>query len=189
MKISALSWNTGGILPANFKNYFLDFKECMIEKADIYIVCLQEIVQLNPTQIMSSDPEKRQLWEFVFLGLLEEYHGAGKFVTLVSNQLVGTSLMIFINSDMVDETKNVEISSIKTGLGGMAGNKGSVAVKFEISGNTFCVVGSHFTAGKKSYLELFKFLGQNASVERLKEYFYVLQELSFSKGKRIFPNE
>ena len=162
----------------------------MSERADIYVVCLQEIVQLNATQIMSSDPEKRQLWEFVFLGLLEEYHGAGKFVTLVSNQLVGTSLMIFINSDMVDETRNVEICSIKTGLGGMAGNKGSVAVKFELSGNTFCVIGSHFTAGKQlSLFTKLMILGQNASAERLKEYFYVLQELSFSKGKRIFPNE
>jgi hypothetical protein len=119
----------------------------MTDSSDIYIICLQEIVQLNATQIVSSDPEKRQLWEFVFLEMLGEYHGSNKFVTLVSNQLVGTSLMVFINSDLVDEIKNVEISSIKTGLGGIAGNKGSVAVKFDISGNSFCIIGSHFTAG------------------------------------------
>lgn len=124
----------------------------MTERSDIYIVCLQEIVQLNATQIVSSDPEKRQLWEFVFLEMLGEYHGNNKFVTLVSNQLVGTSLMIFINSNLVDEIKNVEISSIKTGLGGIAGNKGSVAVRFEISGNSFCVIGSHFTAGNNNRL-------------------------------------
>lgn len=109
-------------------------------------------MQLNATQIVSSDPEKRQLWEFVILELIEEFHGYGKFVKLVSNQLVGTSLIIFIRAELVDEIKNVEISSIKTGLGGMAGNKGSVAVRFEISGNTFCIIGSHFTAGNSSNL-------------------------------------
>ena len=120
----------------------------MAECGDIYIICLQEIVQLNATQIMSSDPEKRQLWETIFLELLEEYHGNGKFVTLASNQLVGTSLMVFINSEIVDGIKNLEVCAIKTGLGVIAGNKGSVSVRFEISGNSFCFVGSHFTAGK-----------------------------------------
>ena len=177
-------------MASSFDNYFIDFKEVMAERSDIYIVCLQEIVQLNATQIVSSDPEKRQLWEYVFLELLEEFHGRHKFVTLVSNQLVGTSLMIFINSDLVDEIKNVEISSIKTGLGGIAGNKGSVAVRFDISSNSFCVIGSHFTAGKIIDQPLnTKYLGQSAAAERLKEYTYILQELSFSKGKRIFPNE
>lgn len=123
----------------------------MTERTDIYIVCLQEIVQLNATQIVSSDPEKRQLWEVVFLEMLGEYHGSNKFVTLVSSQLVGTSLMVFVNSDWVDEIKNVELSSIKTGLGGIAGNKGSVAVRFEISGNSFCFIGSHFPAGNFHY--------------------------------------
>lgn len=147
LKIAALTWNTGGILAPSFRDFFIDLKEFMSESSDIFIFCLQEIVQLNATQIVSSDPEKRQLWEFVILELIEEYHGHGKFVTLVSNQLVGSSLMIFIRTELVDEIKNVEISSIKTGLGGIAGNKGSVAVRFEISGNVFCIIGSHFTAG------------------------------------------
>lgn len=143
-----MTWNTGGIIASNFRDYFIDLKDFMDDQSDIFIICLQEIVQLNATQIVSSDPEKRQLWEFVFLELLEEYHGNGTFAPLISNQLVGTSLMIFIRVELVDEIKNVETCSIKTGLGGIAGNKGSVAVRFEISGNSFCIIGSHFTAGK-----------------------------------------
>lgn len=137
-------------MASNFRDYFIDLKDFMAERPDILIVCLQEIVQLNATQIVSSDPEKRQLWELVFLELLEEYYGSDTFVSLISNQLVGTSLMVFVRTELVDDIKNVEICSIKTGLGGMAGNKGSVAVRFEVSGNTFCVIGSHFTAGKIS---------------------------------------
>jgi synaptojanin len=110
------------------------------DRADIYIICLQEIVQLNATQIVSSDPERRQLWESVFLEALDEYFGHGCYVTLISNQLVGTSLTVFIHSRLVDDIKNVEVCSIKTGLGG-----------FEISNNSFCIIGSHFTAGIPFY--------------------------------------
>ena len=147
MKILSLTWNTGGVSASNLRDYFIDFKEFLSESADVIVFCLQEIVQLNATQIVSSDPEKRQMWETLFHELLEEYHGWSKYVTLVSNQLVGTSLMVFVTTDLVDDIKNVEVCSIKTGLGGITGNKGSVAVKFEYNGNSFCAIGSHFTAG------------------------------------------
>ena len=113
LNVAALTWNTGGVLASNFRDYFVDLKDFINENTSIYIVCLQEIVQLNATQIVSSDPEKRQLWETVFLEFLDEYSGSKKFVTLVSNQLVGTSLSIFVESELVEEIKNVEVCSIK----------------------------------------------------------------------------
>ena len=113
LNVAALTWNTGGVLASNFRDYFVDLKDFIDENTSIYIVCLQEIVQLNATQIVSSDPEKRQLWETVFLEFLDEYSGSKKFVTLVSNQLVGTSLSIFVESELVEEIKNVEVCSIK----------------------------------------------------------------------------
>lgn len=113
MNIAAFTWNTGGVLASNFRDYFVDLKDFIDENTNIYVVCLQEIVQLNATQIVSSDPEKRQLWETVFLEFLDEYSGSKKFVTLVSNQLVGTSLSIFVESELVEEIKNVEVCSIK----------------------------------------------------------------------------
>lgn len=139
--------------------------------------CLQEIVQLNATQIMSSDPEKRVLWDIVFMELIEDFLEAGDYVQLVSNQLVGVSLTVFVRSSLVDEIKNVEISSLKTGLGGITGNKGSIGIRLELLGNSYCFVGSHFTAG------------QNAANERLREFLSVKQDLIFPKGKRIMSHD
>jgi hypothetical protein len=113
VKVSALTWNTGGPFASSLDYFFADFKTLLSEKADVYIVCLQEIVQLNATQIVSSDPEKRILWETLFTELLFEYHGADSFVHMASNQLVGTSLSVFVKSGLVDDIKEVEIAAIK----------------------------------------------------------------------------
>ena len=86
-------------------------------------------------------------------------------------------MSVFVRSYLVDEIKNVEISSLKTGLGGMTGNKGSVGVRLEVLGNSFCFIGSHFTAG------------QNAANDRVREFFSVKQDLVFPKGKRIMSHD
>lgn len=177
LKVSLLTWNTGGFSAVNFEEYFLDFKEFFAEKSDMFVICLQEIVQLNATQIVSSDPEKRVFWDSIFLELIEDYFEPGAYVQLVSNQLVGASLIVFVRSALVDEIRNVEISSLKTGFGGMTGNKGSLGVRLELMGNSFCFVGSHFTAG------------QNAANERVREFFSVRQDLIFPKGKRIMSHD
>lgn len=66
---------------------------------------------------------------------------------LVSHQLVGTTLSLFARDELVYEIRNVEIGKRMTGLGGMTGNKGSVAVWFDFYQRTFCVISSHFAAG------------------------------------------
>lgn len=113
LSLAAITWNTGGTLASSFSDHFADFKNFFSHEADLFIVCLQEIVQLSATQIVSSDPEKRVLWDTAFASMFDDYFGPGKFVQLVSNQLVGTSLTLFVRTTLVDEIKNVEVSSIK----------------------------------------------------------------------------
>jgi hypothetical protein len=175
--ISLMTWNTGGFPSTNFDDYFIDFKDFFATKSDIFVICLQEIVELNATQIVSSDPEKRVFWDNILLELIHDYFQPGEYVQLVSNQLVGASLSVFVRSNLVDEIKNVEISSLKTGFGGMTGNKGSVGIRLDVSGNSLCFIGSHFTAG------------QNASNERVREFLSVKQDLVFPKGKRIMAHD
>ena len=177
LNVALLTWNTGGVSCANFEDYYIDFKEFFSTKSDLFVICLQEIVELNATQIMSSDPEKRVVWDNIFMDLIEDYFEPGDYVQLVSNQLVGASLTVFVRSSLVDEIRNVEISSLKTGFGGMTGNKGSVGVRLELLENSFCFVGSHFTAG------------QSAVNERVREFFSVKQDLVFPKGKRIMSHD
>lgn len=112
IKISAMTWNTGGEISST-EVFLGEFNEYIRERADIYVVCLQEIVQLNATQIISSDPEKRVVWETIITESLFTCHGVDSYVHVSSNQLVGTSLSIFVKSNLVNDVKEVEIAAIK----------------------------------------------------------------------------
>lgn len=77
----------------------------------IVAVGFQEIVELSPQQIMSTDPVRRQAWEdAVRLTLNEGAHkqGSEEYVLLRSGQLVGAALMVFVKASTLGMIKNVE---------------------------------------------------------------------------------
>lgn len=96
---------------------------------------------------MSSDPEKKLIWENLLASAIERRHQSVPFTLLGSNQMVGTAVLIFVRESLIPMIRNVEFASKKTGLGGMAGNKGSMAVRFDICESSVCFVCSHFSAG------------------------------------------
>ena len=123
---------------------------------DIYVVAFQEIVELSPQQIMNSDPTRKHMWEESVKQTLNERQqrqGGDKFVLLRSGQLVGAALCIFVKASKLPSIKHVEGSAKKTGLSGMAGNKGAVAIRFEFANTRICFVTAHLAAGFANYEE------------------------------------
>lgn len=59
------------------------------------------------------------------------------------------------------------IDTVKTGMGGKAGNKGAVGIRFQFHSTSFCFVCSHLTAG------------QSQVKERNEDYREITQKLSF----------
>lgn len=77
----------------------------------IFAVGFQEIVNLSPQQIMSTDPSTRRVWERAVQDCLNrraKMKGTSRYVLLRSGQLVGAALMIYVRSDALKEIKNVE---------------------------------------------------------------------------------
>ncbi|KAH8129597.1 hypothetical protein ACSS6W_006531 [Trichoderma asperelloides] len=123
---------------------------------EIFVVAFQEIVELSPQQIMNSDPTRKGLWENAVKETLNRRQaslGGKKYVLLRSGQLVGAALCIFVKSSSLDHIKNVEGSVKKTGLSGMAGNKGAVAIRFDYANTHICFVTAHLAAGFANYDE------------------------------------
>lgn len=58
-------------------------------------------------------------------------------VMLRSEQLVGILLCVFVSEDIVNNIKNLHLENSKTGLYGLYGNKGALAVRFEYA-FTYC---------------------------------------------------
>lgn len=78
---------------------------------EIVAVGFQEIVDLSPQQIMSTDPARRELWENAVRNCLNrnaEKHDRDEYVILRGGQLVGASLSVFVRSDCLKHIKNVE---------------------------------------------------------------------------------
>ncbi|KAL4759544.1 SacI domain and endonuclease/exonuclease/phosphatase family protein [Aspergillus foveolatus] len=142
----------------------------------IFAVGFQEIVTLSPQQIMSTDPTTRKSWELAVmdcLNLRAAARGSPKYVLLRSGQLVGTALMIYVREDILKDIKNVEGSVKKTGLSGIAGNKGGCAIRFEYSNTRLCFVTAHLAAGFANY------------DERNNDYETICQGLRFQRNRFI----
>ncbi|PYH97010.1 DNase I-like protein [Aspergillus ellipticus CBS 707.79] len=146
------------------------------EDPSIYAVGFQEIVELSPQQIMSTDPTPRKMWEFAVHSCLNHRANsrrAPKYVLLRSGQLVGTALIVYVREDILHDIKNVEGSVKKTGLSGMAGNKGGCAIRFEYSNTRICFVTAHLAAGFANY------------DERNRDYETILRGLRFLRNRSI----
>lgn len=136
----------------------------------------QEIVELNPQQIMNSDPTRKQLWEKAIKRTLDRrYNQANgeRYVLLRSGQLVGAALCIFVKASVLHNIKNVEGSVKKTGLSGMAGNKGAVAIRLDYANTPICFVTAHLAAGFTNY------------DERNKDYATIDRGLRFQRNRGI----
>jgi hypothetical protein len=126
------------------------------EEPVIVVVGFQEIVELSPQQIMNSDPTRKQAWEKTVKRTLNRHAqevGSEHYVLLRSGQLVGAALCIFVKASVLKNIKNVEGSVKKTGLSGMAGNKGAVAIRMEYANTQICFVTAHLAAGFANYDE------------------------------------
>ncbi|KAK3942740.1 SacI homology domain-containing protein [Diplogelasinospora grovesii] len=143
---------------------------------EIVAVGFQEIVELNPQQIMNSDPTRKQLWEKAIKTTLDQHCeriGGERYVLLRSGQLVGAALCIFVKASALHNIKNVEGGVKKTGLSGMAGNKGAVAIRLDYANTPICFVTAHLAAGFTNY------------DERNKDYATIYRGLRFQRNRGI----
>ncbi|RYO87657.1 hypothetical protein DL766_001335 [Monosporascus sp. MC13-8B] len=123
---------------------------------EIMVVGFQEIVELSAQQIMNSDPTRKQEWERAIKRTLNDRAreiGGEKYVLLRSGQLVGAALCIFVKASSLPKIKNVEGNVKKTGMSGIAGNKGAVGIRMEYASTKLCFVTAHLAAGFSNYDE------------------------------------
>jgi hypothetical protein len=91
--------------------WLLGMREKDGDNPALVVVAFQEIVELSPQQIMSTDPRPRMTWENSVKNCLNEYAdrmGTNRYVLLRSGQLVGAALLVYVREDALGEIKNVE---------------------------------------------------------------------------------
>jgi hypothetical protein len=71
------------------------------------------------------------------------------YVRIVSKQMVGIFLTIWVRKSLRRHIQNVNVSTVGVGVMGYIGNKGSISVSMSIYQTFFCFICSHLTAGEK----------------------------------------
>ncbi|CAI9787087.1 unnamed protein product [Fraxinus pennsylvanica] len=71
------------------------------------------------------------------------------YVKIVSKQMVGIFLTIWVRRSMRRHIQNLNVSSVGVGAMGYIGNKGSISVSMSIYQTLFCFICTHLTSGEK----------------------------------------
>ncbi|KAH0519989.1 Synaptojanin-2 [Microtus ochrogaster] len=142
--------------------------------ADIFAVGFEEMVELSAGNIVNASTTNRKMWSEQLQKAISRSH---RYILLTSAQLVGVCLYIFVRPYHVPFIRDVAIDTVKTGMGGKAGNKGAVGIRFQFHSTSFCFICSHLTAG------------QSQVKERNEDYREITHKLSFPAGQNIFSHD
>ncbi|KAK7391208.1 hypothetical protein VNO78_19620 [Psophocarpus tetragonolobus] len=71
------------------------------------------------------------------------------YVRIVSKQMVGIFITIWVRRSLRKHIQNLKVSTVGVGVMGYIGNKGSVSVSMSIYQTLFCFICTHLTAGEK----------------------------------------
>nr|AIZ68186.1 type I inositol 1,4,5-trisphosphate 5-phosphatase 1-like isoform X4 [Albuca bracteata] len=105
---------------------------------------------------ISSIPEYK--WESIV------YKRRSPFVRIVSKQMVGIFLSVWVRRSLRKYIQNLKVSTVGVGIMGFIGNKGSVSVSMSIYQTPFCFICSHLSSGEKNGDEL----RRNADVQEIR---------------------
>lgn len=72
------------------------------------------------------------------------------YILFKRHKLSGILLYIFVLREIMLRARDFETESVKTGFGGLLGNKGGVSLRFTFNGNSFCATNSHLAAHQEN---------------------------------------
>lgn len=205
-----ITWNAGAARPTDLDRSDTDrkflsnaFSKYCQSPPEIIVLGFQELVELDnktvtaKTMFQSSKRKKEKEAKVVMsthisgqykawqdrLGT-EIAHSFGERYNLVhSNNMVGLFTCVFVRAIDLGSFRSVKSNSIKTGLGGLHGNKGGLAVRLMIDDSSLCFVNCHLAAGQTSSLQ------RNNDIETILETrFLEISENQKYIGKGIFAN-
>ncbi|CAI4049962.1 phosphatidylinositol-3-/phosphoinositide 5-phosphatase INP52 SKDI_14G2170 [Saccharomyces kudriavzevii IFO 1802] len=140
-------------------------------KPDVVVLGLQEVIELTAGSILNADYTKSSFWETMVTDCLNQYEE--KYLLLRVEQMSSLLILFFVRSDMAYNVKQVGGSTKKTGFGGITGNKGAVAIRFDYGATSFCFVNTHLSAGASNI------------DERRHDYNNIYRNITFPRSKTI----
>ena len=115
---------------------------------DIVYICLEEIVELNPSNILISS--NQDIIDLYTTKIANEICKHYPYDLKLQRNLVGVLTLFFIKSELNDQIDNLNVEENKTGNLGL-GNKGNFIIKFKLNNQKFALANGHLSAGKENF--------------------------------------
>lgn len=157
------SWNTAAQNPFeccdDVANKWLGLGSGLNEAAlleDLLVISLQEIVDLNARSFISSgttsNTNQNQIVLDQWIGFVQK-RLPKEYKLVHSSVMVGLGLIVFCRDSVKGVLSSVSEDAIKTGLGGLHGNKGGLVWRTFVYDCPVAVVSCHLAAGKLAVSE------------------------------------
>ena len=165
-----LTWNAGAAKPSDLRydqknsNFFRDLLSDQNHSPDIIVFGLQELVDLEDKKLTAKSFFKgktkdsygqehlsrvyRDWRDYLTRCLDESSQREDAYVQLYSASLVGLFTCIFVKTPLRSRIRDLVGAEVKTGMGGLHGNKGSLIVRFILDDTAMCFANCHLAAGQ-----------------------------------------
>ncbi|KAE9611369.1 putative inositol-polyphosphate 5-phosphatase [Lupinus albus] len=102
------------------------------------------------------------------------------YVRIVSKQMVGIFITIWVRRSLRKHIQNLKVSNVGVGVMGYIGNKGSISISMSIYQTLFCFICTHLTPGEKEGDEQ----KRNAVVHEIHQrtHFHSLADIGFPRS-------
>ncbi|CAG2120186.1 unnamed protein product, partial [Medioppia subpectinata] len=139
------TWNVNGQnVSAPLGQHWL---ACDPNPPDMYAIGFQELDLSRETFLFNETP-KEEMW---LKACREALHPKESYELVQLVRLIGMMLIVFVKKDLRQYITNISSEMVGTGLMGRMGNKGGVAVRFDLHNSSVCFVNSHLAAHVEEY--------------------------------------
>lgn len=126
---------------------------CQGQSPTLIAVGLQEVIALDSKRsnaklfLGSGDSSQFTKWIDRLSDAISMVHPDHRYTLLLSQNMVGLLLAVFVRHDQCHLVTSASCDSVKTGLGGLHGNKGSLVARLLLRHSSLCLVNVHLAAG------------------------------------------
>ncbi|XP_035710948.1 type II inositol 1,4,5-trisphosphate 5-phosphatase isoform X3 [Folsomia candida] len=139
------SWNVNGQSPGSI--CLREWLSRTPEPPDVYAIAFQELDLSKEAFLFNDTPKEIEWMQSVKAAL----HPGAKYVKVRLVRLVGMMMLVYVKDHLRKDLKNESAEVCGTGLFKSMGNKGGVAVRFELHETSICFVNCHLAAHVEEY--------------------------------------
>uniref|UniRef100_A0A0A9YPQ7 Type II inositol 1,4,5-trisphosphate 5-phosphatase n=3 Tax=Lygus hesperus TaxID=30085 RepID=A0A0A9YPQ7_LYGHE len=171
------TWNVNGQNPPDNLYKLLGQRNPTTPEPDVVVLGLQEVT-ITP-QFLYSDKWSKQVDDIL----------SSSYTKVGTEAMVGVIMNIYIKKDHQWALGQVEGSTVKTGFGGLYGNKGAVLISFSLYEKRFTFINCHLPAhddGLEKRIEDYHTIESRRSSKcsQSQDYIFWIGDLNFRIGDR-----